>query len=158
MVKYEMTLEHLAEVEACIAPPIPVGPSSWGTRLIYPVVDGGTVNGPKLRGKILPLGADWGLVRADNCFELDVRIVIETDDGAHIHASYKGVAAMTQEEAGQFLTGETPDGFTFFTTPRFETAHKNYQWLTQIQAVGRGGVELDGDAIKVTYSWYILRQ
>lgn len=156
MIRYDMKLEHLAEVSAYIAPPIPVGASSWGTRLIYPVVAGGTVNGPKLKGKIQPLGADWGLVRADNCFELDVRIVIETEDGAYIHTTYKGVAAMTREQAEQLLTGETPAGLTFYTTPRFETNHDNYQWLTQIQAVGRGGVEREGDEIKVTYSWYAL--
>jgi hypothetical protein len=155
MAAYEIRLEHVAEVEAYVTEPIPVGPSSWGTRLIAPVVEG-TVKGPKLNGRIQALGADWGLIRADNCFELDVRVVIETDDGAFIHTYYSGVAAMTEEEADGFLAGELPEGLSLFTTPRFETGHEDYQWLTRIQVVGRGSAEAEGDRIKVTYSWYAL--
>ena len=33
MPKYEINLDHLAEVEACVSAPIPVGPSSCGTVL-----------------------------------------------------------------------------------------------------------------------------
>ena len=155
MAEYEIKLEHLGEVTIYVTPPIPVGPSSWGTRLIFPVVEG-TVTGPKLNGKIQPFGADWGLIRADNCFELDVRIVIETDDGAFIHTYYPGIVAMTKEQTDQFLSGELPTGLKLYTTPRFETSHEKYQWLTQIQAVGRGTVEQEGDRSKVTYSWYAL--
>ncbi len=156
MARYEMKLEPLCEVEAYVSAPIPVGPSSWGTRLIFPVVGEGTVKGPKLNGKIHPFGADWGVIRADNNFELDVRIVIEADNGAFIHTYYRGIAAMTKEQADQFLAGELPKGLSLYTTPRFETSHEKYQWLTQIQAVGRGGVEQEGDRVKVTYSWYVL--
>ncbi len=128
---------------------------SWGIRLIFPVV-GGAVKGPRLNGKVKPLGADWGLIRADNCFELDVRIVIETDDGAFIHTDYSGIAPMTKEQVDRFLAGELPEGISMYVTPRFETGHTNYQWLTQIQVVGRGSAEIDGDKIKVTYSLYGL--
>ncbi len=156
MPKYEMNLEHLAEVELYVTGPIPVGPSSWGTRLIFPVGGDGTVKGPRLNGTLQSFGADWGLVRPDNCFELDVRIVIETDDGAFIHTDYRGLIDMTDEEVGQFLGGQLPTGLNLFTTPRFETSHENYQWLTRIQTVGRGSIEPDGDRVKVTYSWYAL--
>jgi hypothetical protein len=156
MAKYEIKLEPLCEVEAYVTAPIPVGPSSWGTRLIFPVVGEGTVKGPKLNGNIRPFGADWGLIRADNCFDLDVRIVIETPDGAFIHTYYRGVVAMTKDQVDQFLVGELPKGLTIYTTPRFETSHEKYQWLTQIQVVGRGGVEKERDRFKVRYSWYAL--
>ena len=152
---HEMKLEELAEVTAYVTAPFPVGPSSWGTRLIFPVVEG-NVKGPKLDGKIGAFGADWGIIRADNCFELDVRIVIETDDGAFIHTHYSGIVDMTKEQADKFLAGELPTGLVLYTTPRFETGHENYQWLTRVQAVGRGTVEAEGDKFKVTYSWYVL--
>ena len=64
MPKYEMNLDHLAEVEAYVTAPTPVGPSIRGTRLIFPVV-GGTVTGPRLDGKIQAFGADWGLIRPE---------------------------------------------------------------------------------------------
>ena len=156
MPKYEMNLRHLAEVEAYVTAPIPVGPSSWGTRLIFPVVGGGTVKGAKLNGKIQPFGADWGLIRPDNCFDLDVRIVIETDDGAFIHTYYRGIMDMTKEEVDQFLAGDLPKGLSIYATPRFETSHEKYQWLTRVQVVARGSAEPEGDRVKVTYSWYVL--
>ena len=156
MAKHEMKLEELAEVTAYVTAPIPVGPSSWGTRLIFPVVEG-IVKGPKLNGKAGAFGADWGIIRPDGCFELDVRFVIETDDGAFIHTYYSGIVDMTKEQADKFLAGELPTGLDLYTTPRFETGHEKYQWLTRIQAVGRGTVEAEGDRFKVTYSWYVLR-
>ncbi len=155
LAKYEITLEPLCEVVIYVTAPIPVGPSSWGTRLVFPVVDG-SVKGPKLEGEIRPFGADWGLIRADNCFELDVRILIETKDGAHIHASYSGIVDMTKEQGDKFRGGELPAGLKLYTTPRFETSHEKYQWLNRIQVVGRGSAETEGDRVKVTYSWYAL--
>jgi len=155
MPNYDMHLDHLAEVEAYVTAPIPVGPSIQGTRLIFPVV-GGTVQGPRINGKIQAFGADWGLIRPDNCFELDVRIVIETDDGAFIHTHYPGIVDMTQAQADQFRAGDLPTGLSLYTIPRVETSHENYQWLTRVQIVGRGSVAPDGDRVKVTYSWYVL--
>lgn len=155
MSEYEIKLEPLCEVVGYVTAPIPVGPSSWGTRLIFPVVEG-TITGPKINGKVRPFGGDWGLIRADNCFELDVRVVIDTDDGAIIHTYYTGIVDMTKEQVDRFLDGELPTGLSLYVTPRFETSHEKYQWLTRIQAVGRGGVEGEGDRFKVSYTWYVL--
>lgn len=152
---HQMKLEHLCEVEAYITVPIAVGPSSWGTRLIFPAVSG-TVTGPKLNGKLVGPGGDWGLIRADSCFELDVRVAFETDDGATIYAQYRGVADMTKSQVDQFLAGELPEGLVLYVTPRFEASHEKYQWLNRIQAVGRGSVAPAGDKVRVTYSWYVL--
>ena len=41
---------------------------------------GGTVDGPRLKGKVLPGGADWQIVRADGVVHLTARYTIETDD------------------------------------------------------------------------------
>jgi len=137
---------------------IPIGPSSWGVRLVAPLV-GGTIEGPKIKGTLLPVGGDWALLRADNCLEIDVRGVIETDDGAFIYTHYRGVADMTQEHVEAFLQrGEAAEDVDLYVTPRFETSHENYQWLARIQAVGRGRLEQEEDRLKVTYSWYVLTE
>lgn len=155
MARYEIKLEPLCEVEAYVTV-IPIGPSSWGVRVVAPVV-GGTIEGPKIKGTFQPVGGDWALLRADNCLEVDVRVVIETDDGAFIYAYYNGVADMTQEQVEAFLQrGEVAEDVDLYVTPRFETSHENYQWLARIQAVGRGRLEQEEDRIKVTYSWYVL--
>jgi len=110
--------------------------------MIYPVVSG-TVRGPRINGTLLPVGADWNLHRRDGCSELDVQIVIETDDGALVYCYYRGISGT---------------GSGAYVTPRFETSSEKYQWLTRIQAVGRGGGEKHGDGLKVTYSWYVLTE
>ena len=157
MSQYKINLDHICDVVAYVSPPVPIGPSSRGTRLFFPVVgEDGYVDGPKLKGKLLPLGEDAALIRADNCFELDVRIVIETEDKAMIYTTYGGVIDMTEEEVNNFLSGELPSGLKLYTTPRFETAHENYQWLTRIQTVGRGSVDHAEGRFRASYSWYAL--
>jgi len=154
---YPIGLEHLCEVEAYLAAPIPIGQSSWGIRLIFPLVKG-AFQGPRIVGRLVPISGDWALIRADNCLEIDVRAVIETRDGALIYCHYRGISDMTGEQVQQFLGGKIPRGLSLYVTPRFETSHKEYQCLTRIQAVGRGGVRQEGDRIKVSYSWYVLTE
>ncbi len=157
MSKYEIKLDHICDVVAFVSAPAPIGSSSWGTRLFFPVIgEDGYVDGPKLQAKIRPLGEDAALIRFDNCFELNVRLVLETNDNALIYVTYKGVIDMSEDEANKFLAGELPPNLNLFTTPRFETANEKYQWLTRIQAVGRGSVEPEGDRFRVSYSWYAL--
>ena len=155
MARYDVKLEPLCEVVAYVTPPIPVGPSSWGVRMVFPVIEG-TVEGSRIKGKLRPVGGDYLLARADNCLELDIRGVIETDDGAIIYTHYHGISELTEEQMKQFLAGELVEGSSLYVTPRFETGHEKYQWLTHVQAVGRGGAELEGDRLKVTYSWYVM--
>jgi len=45
MAKYEIKLEHLCEVVGYVTAPIPIGLSSWGVRLIFPIVNGMRVRG-----------------------------------------------------------------------------------------------------------------
>jgi len=115
------------------------------------------VEGPKINGKVRPFGADWAIIRADNCLEADVRLIVETDDGALIHVEYRGVIDLTKEQAEQLLVGQAVEGMKIHTAPRFETAHPDYVWLNRIQAVGCGSGELVGEEFKVSYSWYALR-
>jgi hypothetical protein len=61
-----------------------IGKGGWGTRCIVPI-QGGTVEGPKIKATAKSFGADWVLIRPDNAFEVDVRLVLETDDGALIY-------------------------------------------------------------------------
>ena len=64
-----------------------IGKMPIGWRGIYPV-NGGRFEGPKLRGKVLPDGADWVIRRADGATMIDVRLGLMTDDGAAIAMSY----------------------------------------------------------------------
>lgn len=133
-----MKLDYLMTYRAELKPPVNVGQGPLGVRQIFDVT-GGTFEGPKLRGTILPSGADWLQVGSDGIGRLDVRATFATDDGAHIYMQYFGVldfAAVAEKLArGEEIEfGET----YFMTTPRFETGDARYAWLNRIVAVAEG--------------------
>ncbi|MEO6340273.1 MAG: DUF3237 domain-containing protein [Caulobacteraceae bacterium] len=66
-----------------IAPVIDMGDSPLGKRRMIPIT-GGTFVGPRLRGKVLPGGADRQLVRKDGVTLLNALYEMQTDDGAVI--------------------------------------------------------------------------
>jgi hypothetical protein len=156
MARFLPKLEFLCDVVAYVSAPLPIGPASWGTRLVFPVVRG-AFEGPKFRGTLKPFGADWAILRPDNCLEVDVRIVLETHDAALVHAEYRGIIDLTYEQVEKLLSGQAVEGLKIHTAPRFETSHPNYLWLNRIQAVGCGSGEPEGEGLKVSYSWYVLR-
>ncbi len=55
------------------------------------VVPGGSFSGARLSGEVLEGGSDWQSVRSDGSTTLDVRLVLETHDGALIGMTYGGV-------------------------------------------------------------------
>lgn len=115
------------------------GPS--GTRMVAAVA-GGTFEGPKLRGTVVPPGGDWVTARSNRVLQLDVRVLLVTDDNESILMSYQGIG--------------TPDdqGVTHLrTAPRFETGAEKYAWLNDVQAVGIG-TTIDGT---VSYDIFALK-
>src|SRR5438046_10428562 len=67
-----------------------IGAVPHGTRVTAPIASG-RFEGPRLRGKVLPGGGDWTLLRGDGVLELDLRLTLETDDGALIHMTSLGL-------------------------------------------------------------------
>jgi hypothetical protein len=66
-----------------IAPTVMLGDSPLGERRIVPIT-GGAFEGPNIRGKVLPGGADRQLTRKDGVRRLDALYEMQTDDGAVI--------------------------------------------------------------------------
>jgi hypothetical protein len=122
-----------------------VGAVPHGTRVIAPIT-GGRFEGPKLRGKVLPGGGDWTLLRADGVLELDLRITLETDDGALIHMTSFGYRHGPPEVIAALGRGERvdPASYYFRTTPRFETGSPSYAFLNRILAVSTGDRRAEG--------------
>ena len=75
-------------------------------------------------------GADWVTTAADETFELDLRLTLETDDKALIHMTFTGV----RDDANHY----------FRTLPRFETAAPKGAFLNRLLAVGIGKGHRDG--------------
>lgn len=105
-----------------------ISPGPHGDRLIMGVSDG-RFEGPKLSGRFVPgPGSEWATKRADGSLRVDVRLMLETDDGARILMTYGGVAV--PDEGGSLVIR---------TSPVFETGDERYAWLHHVQAVGLGG-------------------
>ena len=120
-------------------------------------VPGGTVDEPRIKGKILPPAGDWGYILPSGVFRLDVRATIQTDDGEIIYVTYNGVWQATKEVTDKFNNGETITSADcyFFSAPTFQTKSEKYGWLNAVQAVGKM-VELKrGDHI--TYDLFIVK-
>ncbi len=116
-----------------------LGQTPLGHRRIVRVT-GGTFEGPRLRGTVLPGGGDWLVERADGVRQLDVRITLRTDDGALIYAHYPGLFHAAPGVMDGLLRGETvdPSEYYFRTAPMFETAAEKYAWLNRVLAIGIG--------------------
>ncbi len=136
-----MKLEHLVTYHADLKPAVMVGQGPHGQRRIVDVI-GGHADGPRLRGTILPSGADWLTVDNDGVTRLDVRATLQTDDGAHIYVHYHGILILTEAASAKLARGEpTEYGEVYFmTAPQFETGDARYSWLNAIIAVGEGRV------------------
>src|SRR5262249_28290944 len=118
-----MKSQPLMTVKVLAAPPQKLGTVPHGIRTIIPVI-GGDFEGPRLRGKILPGGGDWLLLRSDGVLELDLRITLETDDHALIQMTFQGLRHGPPEVIAALGRGEVvdPASYYFRTVPRFETS------------------------------------
>jgi hypothetical protein len=126
-------------VEVVVPPPQKLGAVPQGMRVIAAIA-GGTFEGPRLRGKVLPGGGDWTLLRPDGALELDLRITLETDDGALIGMSSFGLRHGPAEVLAALSRGEPvdPSQYYFRTVPRFETSAPQYAFLNRVIAIASG--------------------
>ena len=97
-----------------------------GTLTIVPVI-GGNFKGKRLRGTIIPGGADWdtaveGVVRIDSKYNL------KTDDGALISMDVNGWECDGRRQAHLLFT----------------CGNKKYKWLTNAIIVAESGIGEDG--------------
>lgn len=151
----EPKVEFVCEFSARLAPAQQVGETAHGTRSIFYVAEG-IVEGPHLRGRVLPGGGDWLLRRPDGVGELDVRITIETSDGALLYVTYRGYSY--DREPGMLgplenREANSPEQRYFVTAPFFETASAQYAWLTRIVCIGIGTRTPEG----VSYRLFAIR-
>ena len=114
----DLESEFLMELLLDVDPQLDAGHTS-----IAPVT-GGSFSGARLQGTVHNGGADW-ITQVSGHSSLDVRITLETEDGAVIYMTYKGVVAR----------GDT--GLYWRVTPVFNTASEEYDWLNHKVFVGK---------------------
>ena len=132
-------LEFAFEVRAEVADPTVVGQVPSGLRRIIDIT-GGTFEGPGIKGKLLPGGADWQLIREDGFTIIDARYTLQTDGGDLIYVSNIGMRHASPEVMRRLNAGETVDqaDIYFRAVPAFETAAPELEWLMRSIFVATG--------------------
>jgi hypothetical protein len=140
-----MNSRFLMTLQVEVVGPQKIGAVPHGTRVTAPIA-GGRFEGPRLRGKVVPASGDWTLLRADGVLELDLRLTLETDDGALIHMTSFGLRHGPPDVIAAIGRGEKVDPSTYYfrTTPRFETGHAKYAFLNRLLAVASGDRRPEG--------------
>ena len=124
-----------AELEAIVS----LGRTPLGERRMIGI-RGGTVRGPKLKGRVLPGGADWQVIRADGATDIQARYTIESDAGARVLVDSVGLRHGPPDVIEKLARGDKvdPSLYYFRTVMRFETGDPSTDWLNRIIAVSRG--------------------
>lgn len=127
------------EVRAQVGEPLEVGEVMHGRRRIIEIL-GGTFEGPGIKGRVRPGGADWQVVQPDGFSELDTRYTLETDDGDIVYVQNAGTRHAPPEVMARLNAGEPvdPSLVYFRTIPKFETAAPELQWLARSVFIGIG--------------------
>ena len=109
----EPKLEFVCTLDVQLGAIKELGNGRAGSRRIIPI-QGGTVKGPLLNGKILNLGADWQTIFQSELAELDTRYALETDDGAIIEIINYGYRHGPAEVLHDIASGKEVDPAQYY--------------------------------------------
>lgn len=142
------SLKPLCEIRAELGPPIEKGGGPGGLWRIIPII-GGVVEGERLSGCVLNLGADWQNIYDAGYAELDTRYVIETHDGAMIDIRNFGFRHGPRDVLAKLSAGERVDPAAYYmrTSPRLQTGDPRYSWLNHTIFIGTG--ERAANAVRI---------
>jgi len=151
---FEYKIDHIMSYNATLTAPEIIGEVPEGIRVNF-YVTGGNITGPKVFGKLRPVGADWLTLRRDGIGVLDVKATAETNDGALLYITYSGIIDLGSTGYQDFLAGKPPaSGTAIRISPKVSTSHPNYLWLNRLHCVGVGGAFLERS--EVAYDVYAV--
>jgi len=112
-------------VPLCTATLTLAAPINVSSTLLVGELLGMAIEGERIRASLKGhAGADWLQVSPEGYGTLDVKVTLETDDNAIIHATYSGRILF--------------DTRVVYSTPLFHTGDERYKWINRIQAVAKG--------------------
>jgi len=119
-------VEFAFSAHVLLEPTKEVGRTPYGIRRRIPII-GGTFEGPRIRGRVVPGGADWQLQRADDYTLIEADYMIEAEDGTQIRVRNRGLTnTRVKGAATRYLR----------TVPEFEAPAGPHEWLNQSVFVG----------------------
>jgi hypothetical protein len=142
--------EPIFTIQAELAPIMNLGRTPYGERRVIGIT-GGSVSGRKLKGRVLPGGADWQNIRSDGAADIQARYTLESDTGARILVSSDGLRHGSPAVMAKLAQGEPVDPalYYFRTVMRFETSDPALDWINRILALARGKREANAVRLDV---------
>lgn len=143
-------LTHVCDLQVELDPIRELGHGRAGQRRIIPII-GGRVEGPKLSGRLLNLGADWQTIWESGVAELDTRYAMETHDGAVIEIINYGYRHGPPEVLARLMAGEAvpADQYYMRTQARLETGDPRYEWVNRTVFIGSGSRQARGVVVSL---------
>jgi Protein of unknown function (DUF3237) len=137
-----ITLDPLCMMTLQVNAPLDAGAALTGRRMI------GEIASAELSGRLCghlagTSSADWFTMTAAGIALADVRLAIETDDGAIVLIRYGARFRPLPDQPAVVMIA-----------PVFDTGDSRYGWLNEIQAVGKG--LLSTDRTRLDYEIYQL--
>ena len=121
------------------------------------LVQGGTFEGPLLRGRAIPgSGGDYAVWRSDDVASLDARYLLEEEDGTVIMLQNRGFLwgrkpdTMARLRAWAFEGGDPVPHEDYYLRSQttFECAAGKHDWLTRHVFVGVGERRAEGNVLR----------
>lgn len=117
-----------------------IKPSSTGMTRAAVYAGTGTIEGPLLRGRVIPMsGGDFPLVRADGVIDFDARYLLEAEDGTVIYMQNRGFRwAMTPEIAEKMSRDEpvAHEDYYMRVSPKFDVPDGPHAWMGKHMFIG----------------------
>jgi hypothetical protein len=126
------------EARVAVAAPLVVGEAPHGLRRVV-TITGGSFEGPRIRGRVVPGGADWQFVRPDGVLSVEAKYTLEASDGALIMVTNRGMRHGPPEVIQKLARGEAvdPSSYYFRTVAEFEVALDSpHAWLNRAMFIG----------------------
>jgi hypothetical protein len=92
---------------------------------------------------VLPGGDGSSLIRRDDVLEVDVRLILETEDKHQVCVAWKGLRHGPKEVMDRLYRGKIR------TTPYFETSSEKYGWMNRICAIATGSLGANARTLDV---------
>lgn len=125
-----MTLElvPVGTAEIGLAEPFMMPGGPYGTRAIVEITSA-SYAGDRLQATLKgAAAADWLVVSPQGIGLMDIRLTVETHDGALLYAAYHGRVDISKGLEGAVV----------YSTPLFETGDERYAWINSVQMVAKG--------------------
>lgn len=106
-----------------------LGDTAAGKRIIQELLSA-TFEGERLSGAMIgKSGADWLAIDAMNHVTLDIRVLLQTGDGAQVFLTLDGRAYWPQLGRGPI-----------YSTARLESGDERYAWVNHLPLVSKGEI------------------